>query len=186
MPDANTLSAYAAVGAVAVSLVAVVIGPLIQLRTTKAQIAQAAESSREQLKAALHAADLGFRASVLSANRQAWINDLRERIADFTSASKTLRMQWEHWRMSRGQTKLGPSEFAVQIADIGRRESLLQMMLNPREQDHVELTVRLSAVKGFIDPDHGTGQELETCCRDLIAQAGAVLKREWERVKKSE
>jgi hypothetical protein len=112
---------------------------------------------------------LQLRRTIVSTSRQAWINTLRDSIAEL-------------------QTK---SIIIVEESDIEAIKSLYlllnktQLLLNPTEDDHVELIALLKLLY------HSTAKtssifdkEFEALQESITKKSQAVLKKEWTRVKK--
>lgn len=117
---------------------------------------------------------------MLSANRQAWINSLRDLIAECLSASGLIHMaDWSNRSQSEFEAKMERLAFVI---------SKIRLMLNPKEEDHQRLADLLSALLKSLggrkagDPKDavaGSG-----AVRELVPLSQAILKREWERVKR--
>ena len=162
------------VAALAVSFVAVVVGPIIQLVI-----------ATRQMKTSREIAQLAFTASVLSSNRQAWINDLRGALAGYVAKC------WSIWMGRMGARGTGDREDVegseLRIAEAIRLESQIELMLNPNEEDHKALAAAMrDARDALTDESLESGVEFEGVCRRVLTLARPVLKREWVRVKQGE
>lgn len=136
-----------------VAVLAVFFGPLIQLFIAKAHI----------------------RASVLSANRQRWIDQLREQVAELITLACDLKARAEFPALD-GPTTLQKT-FEMQL-----RRSTIELLLNPKEKDHQQLAKLIGeATAGITKPP----DEDKTNIRAIVALSQAILKREWERVKET-
>lgn len=144
---------------------AVFFGPIIQLLIARAQI----------------------RASVLSANRQQWINTLRDAIADCQTKAQ----------ISFTETHLASSEVTSSAADDkGHYEALktmyflvkkMALLLNPYEEDHMQLLSLLQELESFCVHGNPNDDVSHRRLQDSITLiARKILKREWQRVKKGE
>src|SRR3982751_3778326 len=92
------------------ALFATLLGPLVSLWVTNKQVS----------------------ASVLSANRQSWINNLRDLMAEYFSIVNFIHAkQWDS-QLER--------EFDEKMARLSFLNAKIQLMLNPTEKDHNELT----------------------------------------------
>lgn len=145
------------------ALVAVIVGPLIQLRVAKRQI----------------------RSTTISANRQAWINTLRDNLA-------TIRAYCSDVRELRAAQTNDPA-MTAKIQEEARQAKILlakvELSLNATEEDHQELirTVeRLWNISGSVVPDNTKGEEWERAVKDLMTVAKRILKAEWNRVKRGD
>jgi hypothetical protein len=118
---------------------------------------------------------------MVSANRQAWINSLRDAICEFLSVTAQLRQLVatsppSDWRKAPG------FERAIYL------RSRIALLINPREDGH-------RALVGLIDDalsmttvlqDNEARIRSTELHHDITAQSQAILKREWERVKRGE
>jgi hypothetical protein len=144
----------------ATALVAVVVGPWQTAKTTRKQI----------------------RATVVSANRQQWINTLRNDLAELITA-------FQIWGSPLKAKHFNQEDRKETLSNILLRESKIRMMLNPNEADHQELIATMASVRSFAEDDDvpqtiGDVQDrLDIRIERLIKQSQVILKREWERVK---
>ncbi len=149
-----------------ISMLAVVVGPIVMLLIAKRQIT----------------------ASVVSANRQAWIKDLRDEIA-------TLIAEYErsihrlHVIKLEGHSPESVSRFLEFMHNANRCQLRIELLLNPTEHDHSRLTETISAfiasMSEFID-DPGSPRDpekMKVAKKEILRLAQAIFKREWERVK---
>lgn len=141
----------------ATALFAVVLGPLVSLWAARRQ----------------------SRVTVLSANRQAWINTLRDLIAECMAISGFIHIaDWSDRKQSEFDEKM--ERFALVVAKI-------RLMLNPNEQDHKRLSEMLGqlmiSMRSLNEKDPVKGAQL---MKDFVPLSQTILKREWERVKRVE
>jgi len=122
--------------------------------------------------------------AVRSNNRQAWINSLRDALAEFSSVARVITLA---------------KEFDDQYARVEKLyflEQKMALLLNPNEEDHENLLhVATEARKAVIailafkekpeqrDEQH---QQLKKSLSELTSVAQPILKKEWERVKRAE
>jgi hypothetical protein len=152
MTDASA-NAVAVISAIA-ALCAVVLGPLVSLWAARRQ----------------------SRVSVLSSNRQAWINSLREQVAEFIALAGY---------MSLDTDKVSLRERAEKMLFI---EAKVRLLLNPKEADHQQLMdamhkLRKAASSTIQSADPAHHANLANATAVIVPIAQAILKREWERVK---
>lgn len=134
-----------------VAALAVFFGPLIQLFIAKKQI----------------------RATVLSANRQRWIDELRQLLAEFVTLAGELNAV-ARVGIYDGQNTVDKTS-KMQLCRMK-----IMLMLNPAEDDHQRLLVLLQdAARGI----HQSDDEDKTNIPAVVALSQSVLKREWVRVK---
>lgn len=134
-----------------VAAIAVFFGPLIQLFIAKAQI----------------------RASVLSANRQTWINELREQIAAFIILAMDLKAHFEFELFDR-------PTFLQKLSEMRLRYITVNLMLNPKEADHRRL---VELLQNAIDVGRKGVEPEKMNVPGIVELSQTILKREWERVK---
>ena len=148
--SASTIAIISAVSA----LCAIVLGPLVALWAARRQ----------------------SRAAVLSANRQAWINSLRDAVAEFISLVAYLSLDQEK------------STLMARVERMMFIEAKVRLMLNPRESDHQQLIAAMHRLRqaagdtiNSTDPAHQAA--LATATATIVPTVQTILKREWERVK---
>jgi hypothetical protein len=154
---AETIAIISAVTA----LCAVLLGPLVSMWTVQRQ----------------------SRVAVLSTNRQAWINALRDLISEYISISGLIHAgDWSN------RTEI---EFDQKMERLALLSSKIRLMLNPKEDDHQRLSKLLGdllltmggrATAG----DKRDAQTARKLVNELVPLSQSVLKREWERVKRVE
>jgi hypothetical protein len=132
------------------ALAAVVISPLISIYVVKKEI----------------------NSKVLSENRQAWINQLRERVATFLTLCKR---ETPH----TGDIATDNGARADRTKQISQLANEIALFVNPMEADHSDLVRRIRSME-------------ERCANwpapaaedaEIVDVAQKILKREWERVK---
>lgn len=136
------------------ALVAVIIGPFLSIRAAKTQM--------------------------LGPMRQAWINDLRDTMAEFVA-----RIQLGYGVVGDTSTHDDAVRHAARttrIEHIQVTKNLLHkiaLLINPLEEDHQEL-LRLAR---SAHAKYMSGMPVETLVEPLLEQTQRVLKREWNVVK---
>ena len=113
--DAPIISAVTA-------LVAVVVGPLVSVYVVRRQI----------------------HASVVSANRQKWIDDLRDQLTELITGIRFLGLH-------RSLEHIDEKEFVERLQRLVLVETKVNLLLNPNEKDHEALskTIRQAIEKIF-------------------------------------
>lgn len=139
------------------ALIGVSIGSIVSLRISKRQ----------------------FSATVLSANRQEWINTLRDTIAEFQSSVVMVSTDtfYKH-------DKPSAQDYLKKIERVSFLRAKTTLLINPSEDDHkklVEIVDRAFTVGLSRKPD--TPDEMGNLQKSLVTVAQAILKREWNRVK---
>jgi hypothetical protein len=147
-------SALAVLAAVMTALAATIITPIIPYFTARKQI----------------------RATLVSANRQAWINALRDELAEL--------FELLTWRLlQRPGTLSGEEGYKYEAEKRSRIRFLInkiRLRLNPLEPDSQALLEYLSKL---CSADESTFDEL---MERAVAKGQEILKTEWRRVKKGQ
>ncbi|HVS26551.1 MAG TPA: hypothetical protein VHE58_04545 [Burkholderiales bacterium] len=140
------------------ALCAVLLGPLVALWTTQRQ----------------------SRIAVRATNRQAWINSLRDAFAEFISLASLLSL------VPAGR------ELYEKVERLAFLEAKIKLLLNPKETDHQQLMSLVGDTRRAVAATIRTSREekdhelLVEDVKALVPLVQAVLKREWERVKRVE
>ena len=128
-----------------------------------------------------------IRASVISNNRERWVETLRDSVAEYValvlSASIARQtMNQEYFKVLSADRAL--LEIAERIALVKNR---IMLMINPNEGRYSELSEAIEVAYSSLiseEPQPLTKMRAET---EAITRAGrAVLKAEWQRVKRGE
>src|SRR5262249_55058658 len=134
----------------------------------------------------LYVAKSQFNARVLSANRQKWIETLRDQIAELISllvAVLVVKQQWKgRWNKGLEAVAADPTLLA-KLERIVLVQWKIRLLLNPTEPDHQQLYELMEAtferIKSEEMDEAQTNQDLE----GITHRAQTILKREWQRVK---
>ena len=119
--DVSTLSLI-------VAALAVVVGPMVSWAIAKRQIRSSLEVSNKQITAPM---------------RQAWINKLRELLAELTSSAL-------HYYVAGFEDRTDEEYQRVTLL-----EARIQLMLNPNEEDHQRLEVLMRRMVSEINYEKG-------------------------------
>lgn len=154
--------------------IATIISAEKQRNIIEKQIITNKEAIKEQINASLKIAELDFRKSVLSNNRQAWINELRNFVSDLVSHFDSISLNTNALRhddykrilflITKIELMLNPVNDSEFINSVGNLKlTLLDLHLN--KIPYSEAMEKLEALKEMTK---------------------TTLKTEWERVKKGE
>ncbi|MCH8068539.1 MAG: hypothetical protein IID16_04610 [Candidatus Marinimicrobia bacterium] len=139
-----------------------------QLATSKGQINTQLITSRQQIHA-----------SVLSQNRQDWINNLRDQLSEFIAVVSTITTmsKSEEFKVKRGVDPF------LQIVLL---QSKISLLVNPTEEDHSKLLKLIKKAVGIATKpaEEKDSSELINTINEIISLSQNILKREWVRVKK--
>lgn len=143
------------------ALAAVVFAPMVSVYVAKRQI----------------------RASVVSVNRQTWINRLRDEIAFFVCEVRLVPS-------THAAKAITLPEAIKRYEGITLKEEVVKLLLNPTEAEHIKLlrlmkTARETAQEA-INKEQGMAKELDETADLIVTQSQKVLKAEWDRVKSGE
>lgn len=136
---------------------------------------------REQINSARDIARLDFNKTVISGNRQEWINTLRENVSEYLGLTESRSSIF--WGIADSAKYQELSQ--ANLASILRLEAKIVLMLNSTEEESKELIriLRLYTRSTFNKSVEQTKEELNQRTIELTKK---ILKSEWERVKKGE
>jgi hypothetical protein len=120
-------------------------------------------NATETVNAQVNIAARNSRATVVSANRQRWIDAIRDDIAEFIAARTRLVGAYAY------------DDKKEIISKLTMLRARVEMRLNPEEAEHLALLAAMDLFRG--DPSSQNDKNLRT-------QAGGIFKAEWERLKK--
>lgn len=117
-----------------------------------------------------------YNATAIAQSRQAWINTLRDTVAEFQSLIVPL------WHWVGDDAEQAASETYRRTALL---VSKLRLLINPHEADHQRLVeLAEQAFQLATGPNQGKPNDVGGIQRELTSCTQAILKREWERVKR--
>jgi hypothetical protein len=126
-------------------------------------------------------------ATVLSANRQKWIEVLRDTLAQLISllvAGLVIKSKWKtKWESGRGPLDAEPA-LLEKLERIVLTRSKIRLLLNPAEPDHRRLSQAIDAAFKRLQSEESLDSETESDIETITALAQSILKREWQRVKR--
>jgi len=138
------------------ALVAVILSPFVSLFIARKQI----------------------NTTVLSSNRQQWINTLRDQISELLSLFMLMNV-------GHKVKLIGREEFLQKLERSLLLEARIKLLINPKEEDHTELItlIRKAIEEIFRDTKESDLAQLRKVCESIISKSQTILKKEWERVK---
>lgn len=149
-----------------VAALAVVAAPLVSWFTTKQQIRTSFALARNQTRTSLETTNK----QIIAPMRQAWINKLRELLAEFTSSA-------EHYYVAGYEDRTDKEYQRVTLL-----QAQIRLMLNPNEEDHQDLERLMQRMVTEIEKEKS--DEFPVLLIEVIDLSRKILKREWDRVKK--
>jgi hypothetical protein len=149
-----------ATAAILTALAAVIISPFVTNRTARMQI----------------------RASLISANRQAWIDKLRDELAELFEL-----LTWQFLQRPGTYTsEEGHKYEAEKRSRIRLLRNKIQLRLNPLEEDSRILLDLLGRLEVSAANGSGGNSDFEQLMEAALIKSQAILKAEWLRVKAGE
>lgn len=153
----NEPNQYLPVLSLLVAVLAVFVGPLISWAIAKRQIDLSFKMTNKQIVAPM---------------RQAWINSLRDLMAEFLAKSV------HYW--AAGYDNRTDKEY-LRMEEL---QSKLHLMINPKEEDHNRLKEQVKIVVNYISSgnvrDDAVLQKAHKQAEELTQ---TILKKEWDRVR---
>ena len=146
------------------ALVASILGPLVTLSVARRQ----------------------FNANVLSANRQRWIETLRDMVAELISLIVTalvVKAKW-HGNWDQGRGAVADPALMEKLQRLVLIQSKIRLLLNPTETDHQQLDRAIDAAIKRLQSEQTEDAEMEADIQTITRLAQSILKREWQRVKR--
>ena len=134
----------------------------------------------------LYVARSQFNARVLSANRQKWIESLRDMLAELISLIVAIIVVKRGWQ---GKWNLGMDAAASNPALLQKLERLIvvqwtiRLLINPGEKDHLELYGTIDTALKRLQAEDIREAEVTADVELITALSQTILKREWVRVK---
>lgn len=139
-------------------------------------------SSNRQLRATIEIAEKQLKATVVSGNRQAWIDKLRDELATILATVFTM-----HASDVAGHELQERSRIVAQLNLSIAKISLLLNQDNHDEKDREELMNALhripKTIADYRASDTGDSVTIATLASTIMSLSTRILKREWERVK---
>ena len=127
-----------------------------------------------------------FSATVLSANRQKWIESVRDMLAELISlliAALVLKAKWKgKWDRGRGALVAEPV-LLDKLQRLVLAQTKIRLLLNPSEPDHQHLYHAIDTASKRLQSEQAPESETEADIETITKLAQAILKREWQRVK---
>jgi hypothetical protein len=128
-----------------------------------------------------------FKASVISNNRERWIEALRDAISEYIAIVTNVVLMAHHARSADGDIDLADQEMLKAIERIVLVRSKIMLMTNPTKDHHRDLCQRIEAVHRALVSKERLDLEQWRSHLDAITRAGhAVLEIEWTRVKRGD
>ena len=146
---------------------------------------QAKSSERvlnKQIDVSKSIAKLDFNKSVISGNRQEWINKLREYLSEYLGKAETYSMLFNKDKNDDVKAKTLIND---DLSELLALEVKIVLMLNSTEKDSNDLIKELKKYTDslFRGNENTSSKDIKIA---IVVIAKRILKTEWERVKKGE
>ena len=151
---------------------------------TQQQLANSKEITLSQIASSKEIIRLEFNKTVLSGNRQVWINNLRDLISDYLSTCTIYSIKVDQYKRSKS-ADFQESEF-VELQNILRIETKIVLMLNSNEEDSKKLVKNLKQFTSALFDYKKIAQSSDVFKDQILETSKTIFKKEWERVKKGE
>ena len=162
-----------------IAFLAVFAGPLIQsiiARKSRKQIDIQIELSKRSFAAQIGISRSQLNVSVLSKNRQDWINTLRDSISEYVSIITNWAINGSIEEKNKNNNIINERLLFL--------KSKIELLINPKEDDHTKLVNLLDQIlKNIIHCVDGHESDIDNLLREITNVSQTILKREWERVK---
>ena len=130
-------------------------------------------------------ARLQFKATVISANRQQWINTLRDCIANFQAKTKIISVESKLAAQNETSFAANTKNFDESIEEARILLNEVALLINPKEPDHKKLLSLMKELEDLCINGSPFDDENHDRLQNEITSVGQkILKREWERVKR--
>lgn len=180
-----------------VALVALFLGPWMQWRIARRQVQMQADIVERQIETQSRIATRQI-ADNISSKRQNWIDELRKDSAEFlTVVGRIQELKRPRVQQMVAMTEIA-EDFKERLAAEMRAKELgtrITLRLNPNETQHNRLLELIGemASKGYElnrqytpDEEVQSAQAFNEASNAVVAHLQAILKQEWERVKKGD
>ncbi len=152
--------------------------------TTDKQLNNAKDIAISQIENSRKIVQLDFNKTVLSGNRQAWINTLRDAISEYIAMCNTYSIKLDQIK-SKGKEAAQNADTS-DLKEILRLEFKIVLMVNSNEEDSKQLINQLGLYTKALFGEPAIMQEPESIQQSIVEITKTILKKEWERVKKGE
>lgn len=135
-----------------VAALAVLFGPLISWWTVSRQVGSSLEIANKQIIAPM---------------RQAWINNLRDILAELFSST-------HHYYLAGFDERSDKEYQRLELL-----EQKIQLMLNPKEADHIQLEKVIRRMISAVESGKDGDRDFTRVRPEVVELSRQILKREW-------
>jgi hypothetical protein len=128
-----------------------------------------------------------FRASVISTNRQKWIETLRDRLSELIALINTAQVIKRHsiesWDGGLGQAHGNPG-LTKKFERAYKALAEIRLLTSTSDPRHNHLNEALAAAVAHVQHRELREVELMASIEDVVASGRTIIRREWARVKR--
>jgi hypothetical protein len=135
-------------------------------------------------KTTLQAVKLEINSTVLSANRQVWINTLRDLISDYLAKCKIHKIKMDLRHSKKDEEVIDFINSTLE--ELYKLSGKIVLMLNSDEKESEKLILLLERFNTALFDDTVITQPAEYFQQEILNQTKIILKKEWIRVKKGQ
>jgi ribosomal protein S15P/S13E len=128
-----------------------------------------------------------IKSTVLSGNRQQWINKLRDYIAEFQTKSHIAIIESDLAKYDSTSDASNAANHDEAMKSICLLANKISLLINPNEEDHKMLISKIKELERHCIDGDPSDREKEEVLQEMVTSIGQkILKQEWERVKKGD
>ncbi len=127
-----------------------------------------------------------IRASLISSNRERWIEALRDSIAEYVALAVSAAMLREVLRKQAFEAIRDDPPLAQLAERIALARNRILLMLNPAKDEHDKLCSAIDEADRLLLESEATLVQMNDRVDAITRAARAVLKAEWARVKRGD
>jgi len=149
-----------------IALAAVFVGPLVQVRIARQSI----------------------RAQVRSSNRMEWIGTFRRTLTDYLSlCTRIVRLRTHFLDAKKAGKQVEPPDISKELEEADKIFTGIRLLLKPGGEEETQLLNKLAEFSSFLEiTTEQEFREYSDAREEVVRRARAILKTEWERVKRLE
>lgn len=158
----DTLTWLIPVLSLAIAALAVFFGPFITMKISRRQFELSRRIADKQIVAPM---------------RQAWINDLREKIAELSSSAL------HYWNKDWSSIPDSDERKDTEQKRLTQLEHEIELLINPSEADHKELAETIRRMMSALEIGLVRAEEFSAARERTMVIGQRIFKAEWNRIK---
>jgi vacuolar-type H+-ATPase subunit I/STV1 len=157
------------------TIVIVIAGTFITLQQLKLRTEESINTLNQTLDKQIKLSKEEIKLEVLSKNRQAWINTLRDKLSKFIGEASYIMLI----QAQEKEEKIEPRHIRESVKKLAELEAKIKLLINPTEENHQILVDLLQQ----IFRDLNLKKNITNTVNKLVNISQLILKEEWTRVK---